>query len=152
MFGYEESSLELQRFKPPMVKNRNGISYLLYNITRNDDGEHCKVCDDCVKDINEERLPLYSIPNYCFPEHQPDILKDLSIAESLFISKIYPRSIIYQHQMHSKGGHSYIKGHCLSFENDLSNLVTILPRTVNDVNQLLRVVFVGSNSNPRIKG
>ncbi|KAI8892636.1 hypothetical protein BC833DRAFT_509952, partial [Globomyces pollinis-pini] len=102
-------------------------------------------CNDCIIDVINKRIPLFSIPNYCFPESVPDCLKDFTLAETLMISKVYPRTVIYQHRLSTKGGHSFLKGHCVSYENNVGNAVTILPRTNAQLDELLRVVFVGSS-------
>ncbi|KAI8892307.1 hypothetical protein BC833DRAFT_511850, partial [Globomyces pollinis-pini] len=109
------------------------------------------ICDECCEAIYQDEIPTFSIPNYCFPESSSQYFEDLSIAETLMISKVYPRTVIYQHRAFQKGGHSYMKGHCVSFENDICNAVTVLPRTNDDLDGILRIVFIGMcNIDPRI--
>ncbi|KAJ2987313.1 hypothetical protein HDV02_006251, partial [Globomyces sp. JEL0801] len=134
---------QLQLANPPTVTSRDGFTYLLYELCSEQNEEYCNVCEECSESILKSDIPLFSIPNACFPEPKPECMDDLSIVETLMISKIYPRSVIYQHRMHAKGVHSYMKGHCVSFENDINNMVTILPRTNEDLNGILRIVLVG---------
>ncbi|KAJ2992402.1 hypothetical protein HDV02_003082 [Globomyces sp. JEL0801] len=145
IFLLQNAPLELQEAGPPTKDCEQGLTYMLYEIFNDRRGEYCTVCDECLEDISNGEMPLFSIPNFCFPEPQPELFQDISVAETLLISKVYPRTVIYQNRMHQKNSHSYMKGHCVSFENDIANPVTVLPRSNDDLNQILRVVFVGTS-------
>ena len=71
-----------------------------------------KLCSSCHSDLVEEKLPIYSIPNLFFPERIPEVIARLSIAETLLISKVFHRSIVWESQ-HS---HSRLNHHVVCFD------------------------------------
>jgi hypothetical protein len=52
---------------------------------------------------------------------------------------------VYQCTNANRGSHSYLKGHIISFDNDISNSVQVLPRSSESLHEILKVVFIGPN-------
>ena len=136
----------------PYQMTPSGNAIHVHRILLDKEKPYLLVCNECSSDLSNETIPLFSIPNFMFAEPVPQELSDLSLAESVLLARVYPRSIIVQC---SDGGgkrtsHSYVKGHIISFENDVGNLTSIIPRPATELASLLKVVVAGP-SNMNIK-
>jgi hypothetical protein len=70
-----------------------------------------------------------------------------TLAETLAMSKVYPRSIVYKaKEVTNNNTHSYLTGHIVSFENSVGNVMQVLPRAPENVSQHLQVIFSGQVS------
>jgi hypothetical protein len=96
-------------------------------------------CSVCYEDLSDYKLPKFSIANMIFAEPLPSQLKDMSLAENLMISKVYKRSVIWQS---GDDKHSALNQHILTFDNDLNNFTTILPRPPTEISSLLKIIFL----------
>jgi hypothetical protein len=71
-------------------------------------------------------------------------MKTWTVAETLAMSKVYPRSIVYKaKEVNNNNTHSYLTGHIVSFENSIGNVMQVLPRAPDNVSQHLQVIFSG---------
>ncbi len=58
--------------------------------------------------------------------------------------KVYPRSVVYKvKDVKTQNRHSYLKGHFVSFENSVGNVVNVLPRSSDQVKDHLQIIFSG---------
>lgn len=53
-----------------------------------DDSGFILTCNQCEKSLYSKVIPLFSIPNWVFPERLPEIMKSNTIAENLLCSKV----------------------------------------------------------------
>lgn len=96
---------------PKIYSSEFDDELLVHSIHNDERGEYIYMCAECHRDVvRNEALPKYSIPNYVFPEVVPVELQDLSVAETLMISKSFPRCIIYVLAHDSRMAHRYLKG------------------------------------------
>ena len=92
------------------------VSYECFNIHIHEindwQTENIKICTPCYSDLFEKKVPIYSIPNSFFPERAPEVITKLSIAETLLISKVFHRSIVWESQY----SHSRLNHHVVCFD------------------------------------
>ena len=84
-----------------------------------------KKCERCAKEKKVDSIPLtFSDENNMNPGQQPPELKNLTVIEAAAISIIIPVTKIYNH----RGGGSTLRGHSISYEQDIEGFATELPR------------------------
>ena len=87
-------------------------------------------CQRCAS----ERLPTgipqtFSLENDMYPGRQPECLKVLNSVETAAISLICPVISIYRLRYGATG----MKGHSISFHQDIESIINVLPRTPEDL-------------------
>lgn len=95
---------------------------------KKDIGPITKKCTKCAGERNLE-IPTYGRLNHMVPGPQPDCLRNLTYIEECCIKKATPLLHLYCR----KGGLTGTHGNVITFEQDLSVLVTILPRLPKDL-------------------
>ena len=120
----------------------------LYSIRTHAIGEeYILICSTCERHTKREEISPFSILNNVYPEPVPLLMKTWTLAETLAMSKVYPRSIVYKaKEVANNNSHSYLTGHIVSFENSVGNVTQVLPRDKNQLSQNLQVIFSGQVS------
>jgi hypothetical protein len=95
---------------------------------KKDIGARTKKCTKCASERNLE-IPTYGEKNDMVPGKPQQCLLDLTFIEECCIQKASPLLHLYCR----KGGLTGSKGNVIAFEQDLSVLVTILPRLPKDL-------------------
>lgn len=101
------------------------------------------ICDHCKKFPHPNNLSINSPLNLINPLSElngmqpgeiPDELKGLTILEQALISPIKPFLIFFKLEKNGQWGYS---GNCISFNQDITELVTEIPRTLDSVSELV---------------
>jgi hypothetical protein len=100
-------------------------------------------CKDCLRDLNNDRLPQFSIANEFQIGKTPPELMDLTLSEKLLISKCRPK--MYVVKLRSSGGphQTGLKGNTITFPQDVVKVAQSLPANTDVLADHLRVVFIG---------
>jgi len=72
-----------------------------------------------------------------FPERTTSILSQLSLAETLLISKVFHRSIVWE----ASYSHRKLNHHVICFDTEFDS-VNNLPRPARDISSMMQVVFI----------
>ena len=93
-------------------------------------GPKTKKCQRCAREARDKTKSIlkFSKENLMIPDEIPDVLKDLSYAEICSIRLASPLVHIY-----SRKGLTSIKGHVITFEQEIDDLVATLPRLPKDL-------------------
>lgn len=111
-------------------------------------GMSCRLCHDCWLAISKGKISKFSTANGMWIGDVPDQLKGLTIPEQKLISLYRHNSCIIK--LHSPW-HSpdtaqpALKGNCITFPQNLSNIATSLPLSPNDLSTSIKIVFIGSS-------
>jgi hypothetical protein len=109
------------------------------HLENNNFTSYVRVCHECNLSLCNGDLPKFSIANKFYVEDVPNQLMGLSLAEELSISKVYKRSVVWQA---GSKQHQALNHHILTFDNDVNNYTTILPRPTNEIRTLLKIIFL----------
>ena len=87
-------------------------------------------CQRCASEKLPKGIPAtFSPENDMYPGPQPECLKVLNSVETAAISLICPVISIYRLRYGATG----MKGHSISFHQDIENIINVLPRTPEDL-------------------
>jgi hypothetical protein len=106
------------------------------------------MCHECWLAISKGKIAKFSPANSMWVGDVPDQLKGLTIPEQKLISLYrHNSSIIKLHSpWHSPDtAQPALKGNCITFPQNLSNIATSLPLSPNELSASVKIVFVGSS-------
>lgn len=113
----------------------------------------CTVCQKCYHSLSQGHIPKFSPANDMWLGDIPAELQDLTIPEEKLIS-LYRHSscIIKLHSpFHSAAtAQSALKGNCITFLQNVPNIVNSLPLTLDDLCNTIKIIFVGSKRPERV--
>ena len=118
-----------------------------------DEVDMCRVCPKCQTALLEKSIPKFVIANNMWLGDVPVELQGLTIPEQKLISLYRHNSCIMK--LHSPfhsttTAQAALKGNCISFLQNVPNIVDSLPLTLDDLCDTLKVIFVGSRPPNRI--
>ena len=119
--------------------------FLEQNGGLNDD---CRMCHECWLTISKGKISKFSPANGMWLGDVPDQLKGLTIPEQKLISLYRHNSCIIK--LHSpwhlpNTAQPALKGNCITFPQDLSNIATSLPLSPNELSESIKIIFIGSS-------
>ena len=110
---------------------------------------------ECWKCITEEKPPKYSIsngmPQLCC-QNYPSALENLSIAEEAVIARAHPVVTILKLRPNNRfnpGAYRGIRGHAILLPQNPGPLLTLLPSDSAALEDVVRIVWLGSTSPQR---
>jgi len=116
------------------------------------------VCSDCIKCLipvdtkKKPSIPPASLANGNELGEIPDEFKDLKPSEEFLIRSVRPTTcVIKLHDMGGNPGHRALKGNCIAFQQDVTDMERKLPRSVDSLSDDIQVLFVGSNIPPNLR-
>jgi hypothetical protein len=107
----------------------------------------CRMCHECWLAVSKGKISKFSPANSMWVGDVPDQLKGLTIPEQKLISLYRHNSCIIK--LHSPS-HSpttaqpALKGNCITFPQNLSNIATSLPLSTNELSASIKIIFIGS--------
>lgn len=115
--------------------------------------EMCRICPNCQAALLKQSIPKFSIANNTWLGGIPVELQGLTIPEQKLISLYRHNSCIIK--LHSPfhsttTAQAALKGNCISFLQNVPNIVESLPLTLDDLCDSLKVIFIGSRPPNRI--
>lgn len=108
----------------------------------------CRMCHECWLAISKGKISKFSPANGMWIGDVPDQLKGLTIPEQKLIALYRHNSCIIK--LHSPW-HSpttaqpALKGNCITFPQNLSNIAISLPLSPNELSALIKIIFIGSS-------
>ncbi|CAF1123464.1 unnamed protein product [Rotaria sp. Silwood1] len=113
----------------------------------------CRLCQKCHDALSKERIPKFSPANDMWLGDVPAELQGLTIPEQKLISLYRHNSCVIKLQspFHSATtSQTALKGNCITFIQNIPNIVNSLPLKLDDLCDTLKVIFVGSRPPERI--
>ena len=113
----------------------------------------CTLCQKCHGSLLKGRLPKFSVANDMWLGEVPTELEGLTIPEEKLISLYRHNSCVIK--LHSPfhsatTSQAALKGNCITFVQNIPNIVTSLPLALDDLCDTLKVIFVGARLPSRI--
>lgn len=147
-WSFSGNQANLTRNNPSYLVSNGQILYRDGVLQTSDDGEAmCRLCHDCWLAISKGKISKFSPANAMWIGDVPDQLKGLTIPEQKLIALYRHNSCIIK--LHSPW-HSpdtaqpALKGNCITFPQNLSNIATRLPLSPDDLSTSIKIVFIGS--------
>lgn len=113
----------------------------------------CTLCQKCHEALSKGRIPKFSAANGAWLGDIPPELQDLTIPEEKLISLYRHNSCVIKLQspFHSSTtSQAALKGNCITFLQNVPNIVKSLPLKLDELCDTLKVIFVGSRPPERI--
>lgn len=113
----------------------------------------CTFCVKCHGALSKEQIPKFSAANNMWLGDIPIELQGLTIPEEKLISLYRHNSCIIKLQspFHSTTtAQSALKGNCITFLQNVPNIVNSLPLALDDLCDTLKVIFIGARLPDRI--
>jgi len=113
----------------------------------------CTLCQKCHDALSKERIPKFSAANGMWLGDIPAELQGLTIPEEKLISLYRHNSCVIKLQspFHSVAtSQTALKGNCITFLQNIPNIVNSLPLKLDDLCDTLKVIFVGARPPERI--
>jgi hypothetical protein len=113
----------------------------------------CIVCQKCRTSLSKEKIPKFSVANNMWLGDIPKELQGLTIPEEKLISLYRHNSCIIKLQspFHSTTtAQTALKGNCITFLQNVPNIVNSLPFTLTDLCDTLKVIFIGPRPPDRL--
>ncbi|CAF3448842.1 unnamed protein product [Rotaria socialis] len=114
----------------------------------------CTVCQKCYDSLSKKHIPKFSPANNMWLGDVPTGLQGLTIPEEKLISLYRHNSCVIK--LHSPfhsttTAQSALKGNCITFLQNIPNIVNSLPLRLDDLCETLKVIFVGARPPKRIQ-
>ena len=112
------------------------------------DGDAVKmqVCQECARCLERGEVPEFALANGLWTGTLPPEFSDLTLPEQLLVS--IARIRVYAFRLRSSfgpdGAQRAYKGNCIAFPQNVQNIAAVLPRPVEELAEMINVVFVGS--------
>jgi hypothetical protein len=131
----------------------NGIILYTSGLFQQNKVNMCTICQKCHDALSKEHIPKFSVANNMWLGNVPAELQGLTIPEEKLISLYRHNSCIIK--LHSPfhsttTAQAALKGNCISFLQNVPNIVNSLPLTLDDLCDTLKVIFVGARPPERI--
>jgi hypothetical protein len=113
----------------------------------------CTFCVKCHDALSKEQIPKFSAANNMWLGDIPIELQGLTIPEEKLISLYRHNSCIIK--LHSPfhsttTAQAALKGNCITFLQNVPNIVNSLPLTLDDLCDTLKVIFIGARPPDRV--
>lgn len=105
-----------------------------------------QLCPDCFHSLSNHKLPKFALANNIFRGSLPDDLSDITWIEEI-VCAIY-RNTAHVTRLYGSSDPSHptvLHGNTCAHEMNVISTAAVLPRTPADVNDMLSIVFIGSN-------
>ena len=109
----------------------------------------CRICEKCHAALLKKSIPKFAAANNMWLVDISTELQGLTIPEQKLISLYRHNSCIIK--LHSTTtAKSALKGDCITFLQNVPNIVDSLPLTLDDLCDTLKVIFIGARPPDRI--
>ena len=113
----------------------------------------CRICEKCQAALLKKSIPKFAAAINMWLSDIPTELQGLTIPEQKLISLYRHNSctIKLHSPFHSSTiAQSALKGNCITFLQNVPNIVDSLPLTLDDLCDTLKVIFIGARPPDRI--
>ena len=111
-----------------------------------------RVCHECWLAISKGKISKFPPPNGMWIGDVPDQLKGLTIPEQklTFLYRHNSCTIILHSPWHSPStAQPTLKGNCITFTQNVSNIATSLPLSPNELAASIKIIFIGASKPSR---
>ncbi|CAF3928659.1 unnamed protein product [Rotaria sordida] len=139
--------------KSPYFYCENNIILYASGLFQQNNVTMCRLCQKCHDALSKGYIPKFSPANDMWLGDVPAELQGLTIPEQKLISLYRHNSCVIKLQspFHSTTtSQTALKGNCITFIQNIPNIVNSLPLKLNDLCDTLKVIFVGSRPPERI--
>ncbi|CAF2941478.1 unnamed protein product, partial [Rotaria sp. Silwood2] len=132
----------------------NGVILYTNGLFQQNKVNMCTLCQKCHSSLSKKQIPKFSAANNIWLGDAPSELRGLTILEEKLISLYRHNSCIIK--LHSPfhsttSAQTALKGNCITFLQDVPNIVNSLPLTLDELCGTLKVIFVGAHPSERIQ-
>ena len=132
---------------------QNGIVLYKDGLFQENKMDMCTFCVKCHNALSKEQIPKFSAANNMWLGNIPVELQGLTIPEEKLISLYRHNSCIIK--LHSPfhsttTAQAALKGNCITFLQNVPNIVNSLPLSIDDLCDTLKVIFIGSRPPDRV--
>ena len=99
-----------------------------------------KICDNCCKNIRKGTVPHLALANKLWLGDVPKVLRDLNYVERLLVAQIHHNCCFIKV---ASSGLKKMTAHVIAFESPLPKVYHILPPPVEDMDDVLAILFIG---------
>ena len=99
-----------------------------------------KICDNCRKNIRKGKIPRLALANNLWLGEVPKVLHDLNYVERLLVARIRHNCCFVKV---ASSGLKKMTAHVIAFESPLPKVYHILPPPVEDMDDILAILFTG---------
>ncbi|CAF4407526.1 unnamed protein product [Rotaria socialis] len=150
MAGHVQDS---SNFNSPSFYCKNGIILYTNGLYQQNRADMCTICKKCHDSLSKGHIPKFSPANNMWLGDVPTELQGLTIPEEKLISLYRHNSCIIK--LHSPfhsttTAQTALKGNCITFLQNVPNIVSSLPLTLDDLCDIVKVVFVGAQRPERL--
>lgn len=113
----------------------------------------CIICQKCYDSLSKGSIPKFSPANNMWLGAIPPELQELTIPEEKLISLYRHNSCViklYSPFQSTTTAQAALKGNCITFLQNLPNIVTSLPLKLDDLCDTLKVIFIGTHPPERV--
>ena len=110
-------------------------------------------CQKCHQSLSKGTILKFSPANNVWSGGIPPVLQGLTIPEEKLISLYRHNSCViklYSSFQAATTAQAALKGNCITFLQNLPNIITSLPLKLDDLCDILKVIFIGSNPPERV--
>jgi hypothetical protein len=137
----------------PTFYYQNGIILYKNGLFQQNKLDMCTLCQKCHGALSKGHIPKFSAANNMWLGNIPAELQGLTIPEEKLISLYRHNSCIIK--LHSPfhsttTAQAALKGNCITFLQNVPNIVNSLPLTLDDLCDSLKVIFIGARPPERI--
>ncbi|PBK59125.1 hypothetical protein ARMSODRAFT_899699 [Armillaria solidipes] len=97
------------------------------------------ICIDCRKSVHNGKCPKYALCNRFWLGNVPDVLKGLSFAEQLIVSRVQHFNCFVR----VGSGSTKMIAHAVAFESPTPKVYDFLPPPVEELDNVLAIMFTG---------
>ncbi|CAF3989282.1 unnamed protein product, partial [Adineta steineri] len=142
-----------QTSKSPSFYCENNIILYTSGLFQQNKKDMCTLCQKCHDALSKKHIPKFSVANGMWFGDIPGESQGLTIPEEKLISLYRHNSCIIKLQspFHSATtSQTALKGNCITFLQNVPDIVSSLPLKLNDLCDTIKVIFVGSLPPQRI--
>ena len=113
----------------------------------------CIICQKCYESLSKRIISKFSPANNVWLGGIPPKLQGLTIPEEKLISLYRHNSCViklYSPFQAATTAQAALKGSCITFLQNLPNIITSLPLKLDDLYDKLKVIFIGSHPPERV--
>ena len=129
----------------------DGLMLLKEGVRDGLDGKSAGFCTDCYNSLGRSELPKFSLKNGLYRGHLPKRFRDLTWVEEM-IGSLYRNTAHVtrlfgsnKQEMNAQDVPRVLRGNTCAHETNVLSTAECLPRTPENINGMISVVFVGAN-------
>ena len=146
--------LDPSTLNSPLLHCQNDVILYKAGLFEKNRVNMCRLCQKCHAALVKKSIPKFAIANHMWVGDIPAELQALTIPEQKLISLYRHNSCIIK--LHSPfhsatTAQTALKGNCITFLQNVPNIVDSLPLSLDELCDTLKVIFIGARPPNRIQ-